>query len=107
MKYEKCNSGLLLPTLSESNRMKASKPEFQKKLIGSKSWKSTAEQEQDSATVLSTSSKCMKCKIFQADVWNKIRHKKLHSVAVDSKFFSKSTAHESRSPVSNLKTLSK
>ena len=45
MKYEKCNSGLLLPTLSESNRMKASKPEFRKKLIGSKSCKSTAEHE--------------------------------------------------------------
>ena len=44
MKYEKCNSGLLLPTLSESNRiLTASKQEFQKKLIGSKSRKSTAE----------------------------------------------------------------
>ena len=44
MKYEKCNSGLLLPTLSESNRiLTASKPEFHNMLIGSKSRKSTAE----------------------------------------------------------------
>ena len=30
--------------------------------------------------------KCAKHKMLQANLWNKIRHKKLHSVAVGSKF---------------------
>ena len=102
-------------TLSESNTIPTeSKPDVKKTLICSKSRKGTAESSR--ATRFSNTSvdvqqiiftKAQKGKLLQANMRNKIRHKKATLYGSLLKVFSKGTAYESRRiPVSNLKTLS-
>ena len=102
-------------TLSESNTtLTKSKPEVQKTLICSESREGTAES--SGATRFSSTSvdfqyivvtNARNGKLLQANMRNKMSHKKAVLCGSLLKGFSKGTAHESRRiPVLNLKTLS-
>ena len=106
--------GRFLLTLSESNTvLTESKLEVQKTLICSNSREGSAES--SGATRFSNTfvdvqqiivTNVQNGKLLQANVRNKIRHKKAILCRSLPKVFSKGTAHESRRiPVSNLKTL--